>query len=105
MKKIFRSVKSWFGLRTASVALQTVEQVTQQAASEVDSYIAPVRQSVFKRFPVIFTLLVTFGVAATFYGFEMILARYQLLQQYPWLILSLGIGTLVATGTLYKKLG
>jgi len=79
--------------------------VVAKAEKVIDTTIAPVRKSFSRRFPSIFLLIVTFGVTATFFGIEQVLIQYNLLNEYPWLILGIGIGTLIGTGTLYKKLG
>jgi hypothetical protein len=63
------------------------------------------RDSVFKRFPLIFTLLGTFGLVATFYGFQHIIAQIPLLANDPYITLGSGLLVLILTGTLYKKLG
>ena len=63
------------------------------------------RDSVFKRFPLIFTLLGTFGLVATFYGFQHIIAKIPVLANDPYLTLGLGLLVLLFTGTLYKRLG
>ncbi len=65
----------------------------------------PVRQSLFKRFPVLATLLVTFGISATFFGIERIIADITWLHERPFLIFFLGVGALVVSGKLYQKLG
>ena len=62
------------------------------------------RQAVFDRFPLIFTMLGTFGVVATFYGFERLIDKIDLLSNNPWILLGTGVGILAATGSLYKKL-
>ncbi len=67
--------------------------------------IEPLRQSVFKRFPTLFTLLVTFGIGATFFAIERILALTALFNDHPWYTLALGLLTLIVTGKLYVKLG
>lgn len=77
----------------------SVDDLTKRLDREIE----PVRHSVFKRYPVIFTLLATFGVAATFFALEQILAQYDVLNRYPWLILLIGVITLALTGTLYKN--
>ena len=64
-----------------------------------------IRTSAFRRFPTVFTLLTTVGVVATFLGIEKILERYEVLTNYPWLMVLFGVATLVFTGALYKKLG
>ena len=73
------------------------EAVIQKLAQE--------RESVFSRFPLLFTLLGAFGVVATFYGFEGLIDRIDVLADNPAAILLTGVLTLVVTGTLYKKLG
>jgi hypothetical protein len=65
----------------------------------------PVRNTIFKRYPVFFTLLVTFGISATFLGIEQVLLQYELLREQPVLILLAGVAVLVFTGRLYKTLG
>lgn len=62
------------------------------------------RQAAFNRFPLLFTLLGTFGLVATFYGFEALIDRIDILADNPWLLLATGIGVLAFTGSLYKKL-
>lgn len=90
--------------KNASTAFDTVDVVIMETGSTVDGYLEPVRKSVFKRFPVLFGLLVTFGVAATFLGFERIILNFDVLDKYPELILIMGIIILSITGKLYKKL-
>jgi len=63
------------------------------------------RDGVFERFPLLFTLLGTFGLVATFYGFEGIIDNIDLLANQPLILLGVGIATLILSGTLYKKLG
>lgn len=72
---------------------------------EVVKAIEQKRQSVFSRFPLVFTLLSTFGLVATFYGFEHLIDKSRLLSDNPLILLGVGIGTLIFTGALYKKLG
>ncbi|MFT5036804.1 MAG: hypothetical protein ACI9VM_000369 [Candidatus Azotimanducaceae bacterium] len=86
-------------------SVETIEKTVEDFASEADSLVEPVRKSVFKRFPALFTILVTFGVAATFFGFEQILASSTYLSERPFLILTTGLIVLLGTGKLYKKLG
>lgn len=62
------------------------------------------RQAVFERFPLVFTMLGAFGLVATFYGFERLIDRIDVLSENPWILLGTGITVLTVTGTLYKKL-
>lgn len=63
------------------------------------------RNSAYARFPLLFTMLGTFGVVATFYGFEHLIDRLPFVADNPIILLAVGILTLALTGTLYKKLG
>lgn len=62
------------------------------------------RKNPFERFPLLFTLLATFGFVATLYGFEHIINEIELLVDHPLIMLGVGVVTLIFTGTLYKKL-
>jgi hypothetical protein len=62
------------------------------------------RESVFSRFPLLFTLLGTFGVVSTLYGFEHALDKIKVFVNNPLIPLGVGLATLILTGTLYKKL-
>lgn len=62
------------------------------------------RKSVFERFPLVFTMMSSFGLVATFYGFERLIDRVDLFSDNPWILLGTGVATLAVTGTLYKKL-
>lgn len=62
------------------------------------------KRGVFQRFPLLFTLLGTFGFVATLYGFEGIIDRIDLFSENPFILLGVGVVILVLTGTLYKKL-
>ncbi len=85
--------------------IETVESVADAVAKTTDQIVRPYRASFSKRYPSIFLVAVTFGVAATFFGFERIIGQVSFLDRNPLLILLLGLGVLVLTGTLYKKLG
>lgn len=78
------------------VAEHLVEGVTHDAERLV--------QPISKRYPTLFLILVTFGFVSTLYGFERVIHGIPFLGERPFLILLIGIATLVLTGTLYKKL-
>ncbi len=63
------------------------------------------RNRVFARFPLIFILLGTFGVVATYYGLQHLLEKIPTIANNPIIALLFGLGILLFTGTLYKKLG
>jgi len=83
----------------------TFEQRVGEAVRNTERIAAPYRESLFKRFPIFFTLAVTFGLVTTFYGFERMISLIPWLNDRPLLILMIGLMTLALTGTLYKKLG
>jgi len=72
--------------------------------SQVDRVISEKRKAVFQRFPLLFTLLGTFGLVATFYGFERVMDQTGLSEN-PVILLGIGIVILIFTGTLYRRLG
>jgi hypothetical protein len=84
--------------------LDTLDTTVTSTSQQLEQALLPVRESFAARYPTLFSLLATFGVATTFLGFEQLLLSSQLLQQYPLLIFSLGVSILALTGTLYKKL-
>jgi hypothetical protein len=103
-KKVKESVSDQVTNVTGEV-LDGVEKVIETTSVEIEKTVAPVRRSIIKRFPVLFLLAVTFGFTATITGIEQLLIQSELLQDHPVVILLVGIGILVLTGTLYKKLG
>jgi len=91
--------------QSVTKVFEGVDNTVSHVEKEVESLIQPVRKTAFSRFPILFTLLVTFGVATTFFGFERIITEITYINDRPFLVLSIGIGVLTVTGTLYKKLG
>ena len=85
--------------------IDTVARKVEGAVITTEKIVVPVRNSLFKRFPILLTLLVTFGVVATFYGVEGIIDQIAWLRERPFLILLAGLGALLFTGKLYQKLG
>lgn len=92
------------GTRLTTSALSSLEHKLSETGRGVDTYINPLRTSVLKRFPIVFSLLTTLGVATTFLGFEKLVSGIPLLNDNPLLMLIVGIIILALTGTLYKKL-
>lgn len=62
------------------------------------------RNSAFTRFPMLFVLLTSFGLVATFYGFEKVIDQIPYFTENPHMILVTGVSILLFTGALYKKL-
>lgn len=63
-----------------------------------------IRDNAFARYPIVFVLLTSFGLVATFYGFEKVIESISFFSEHPMYILITGIFTLGLSGTLYKKL-
>jgi len=82
-----------------------LEENLDKVLKNADTSIEPLRRSTFKRFPILFILLTTFGVSVTFFAFERLIAKFPYIYDRPWLILAIGLSSLILTGTLYKKLG
>jgi hypothetical protein len=92
-------------VKVAQDAVVEIQHVATAAEREIERTVAPLRKTVAQRFPTLFLLLVTFGFTATTVGIEHFLIKYQLLAHNPEAIFLIGIGILIFTGTLYKKLG
>ena len=91
--------------KSVTKIVDVTEESVKSLEKKVNAYTSPMRKSLLKRFPVAFSLLVTFGVATTFLGFEQLVLRVPFLYERPLVMLVIGIGILSLTGTLYKKLG
>ncbi|TXG78176.1 hypothetical protein E6P97_00260 [Patescibacteria group bacterium] len=80
-------------------------EVVRKAETEVIKELTKRRDTAYQRFPLLFTMLATFGIVATFYGFEHLIDNINFLANNPILLLGVGLCTLILTGQLYKKLG
>ncbi|HIA92108.1 TPA: hypothetical protein EYO12_03265 [Candidatus Saccharibacteria bacterium] len=74
---------------------------TEKAVSEK---IKGTKESAFDRFPIVFTLLGVFGLVATLYGFEGLIDKVDLFRDNPLILLGVGLGALILTGSLYDRL-
>lgn len=63
------------------------------------------RKSALERYPFLFLILTTIGTILTLTGLQKLIAEIDWLITNPLLMLTLGLGFLVVTGALYKKLG
>lgn len=80
--------------------LEAIEEVSERVVERATH----LRNSTFARFPIVFSMLTTFGLVATLYGFEKVIDRIDFFNNYPEVLLLIGLATLAGTGTLYKKL-
>lgn len=76
----------------------------EEIGDSVSETVKHVRDNAFARFPVLLLFLSTFGLVATFYGFEKMIDQIELFQRYPVAIFAVGVVLLAITGTLFKKL-
>ena len=80
--------------------IRQVEEITKG----INDYMQRRGRSVFGRYPLVFSLLATFGVVLVIYGFEGVVKNIQFLDDRPALLLAAGIIILSLTGTLYKRI-
>jgi len=62
------------------------------------------REFTAQKFPLGFGLAASFGLVATFFGFEGLINKVDWLANNPWAVLGIGVAVLLATGTAYRKL-
>jgi len=84
--------------------IKKIEAEITKVGANVTQHAKGFRDSTFTRFPIIFSLLTTFGLVATLYGFEKVIDKIDILSDHPEILLVVGLATLAGTGTLYKKL-
>lgn len=80
--------------------LRRIESLT----SDMDSAMRKRSRSLFRRYPITFTLCALFGISAVSEGIKGLLESVPFLGEHPGYMLVLGIVVLVVTGSLYKKL-
>lgn len=61
-------------------------------------------QPVLRRYPLLFSFLTVFGVASILHGFELVAEKIELFNNYPFLLILIGVIILFFTGMLYKSL-
>ena len=76
----------------------------ESMGGSVSKRVLGIRDSAFTKYPLIFVLLSSFGLVATFYGFEKVIDNIPFFVENPNMILISGILVLIITGTLFKKL-
>ncbi len=84
--------------------LETAIREAEGVIGVAERTIEPVRRTLFRRFPVVFTLLVAFGVSATVFGIERVFTTISFFNDHPWRTLIFGLILLGITGKLYAKL-
>lgn len=76
-----------------------------KAEKEILKKLDEKRTRVGHRFPLVTSLIATFGFVSLLYGFEKFIDSVPFLANNPIVLFLVGIVTLVITGTVYKKLG
>lgn len=80
--------------------LKKIEDLT----AEINRLFAEKGESVFERYPLLFSLLIVFGATMVTQGIKDLLSEVSFLKDNPLVMLLAGLVVLVVTGTLYKKL-
>jgi hypothetical protein len=63
------------------------------------------RDHAAKKFPLGFAIIATFGLVTTMNGLQKLLEKVPVINNNPWISFVVGLVTLIASGTVYKKLG
>ena len=79
-------------------------QEFEQVIHNVNAFMGRRSRSVFEKYPLMFSLLGTFGIVCVLYGLESILDEIPLMHEQPLIPLFGGVLVLVITGTLYRSL-
>lgn len=80
--------------------IEHVEKVTKEVHENIGKYTKPV----LRRYPLLFSFLVVFSVAAILHGFELFADQINLFTDHPIVLIIIGAAALFLTGTLYKAL-
>ncbi len=80
--------------------IQEAEKIVKGINNMAGKYTRPILQ----RYPFLFAFLLTFGVSAILEGLRFFLEEVEFLKHNPLILILIGIGILLLTGTLYKRL-
>lgn len=80
--------------------IQNAEKIAREINNQAGKYTRPV----LRRYPLLFSFLVVFSVAAILRGFEMWASQIGLFEEHPVYLIIIGVVALFLTGTLYKSL-
>lgn len=80
--------------------IKHAEKIVREAHDGAGKYTKPV----LRRYPLLFSFLVVFSVAAIVHGFELLTDEFEFFKQYPSSLILMGIFLLFITGMLYKSL-
>ena len=85
--------------------VDTVEKTIETIENHSEEVIRPVRETLFKRFPITFVLIVAFGVSAVITSSELLFMKIEFFVAHPSVLLLIGLTVLAATGKFRQKLG
>ena len=80
--------------------LHSIETKFKEIHDQSGKYTKPV----LKKYPLLFTFLVAFSLAAIIHGFEILTDEIEIFHTHPTLLMIIGIIALTFTGTLYQVL-
>lgn len=80
--------------------IQKTEKIFREAHDKAGRYTQPV----LSRYPLLFSFLLVFSVAAIVHGFGLWSDQIPLFKNHPSVLILVGIIALFFTGTLYKSL-
>lgn len=75
-----------------------------KAEEKVIEKVVEERIRIQSRFPILITLLGTFGFVSVLYGFEKMIDNIEYFAEHPFILFLTGLIILAVTGSLYKKL-
>ncbi len=73
-------------------------------SNKINRTIEPHAENVFRKYPITFGLLILIGVMTLHEGLKGLMKNLGLLDVDPLYLTVVGIGLLIITGTIYKKL-
>jgi hypothetical protein len=59
-------------------------------------------KTTFRKYPILFSLLVTLGFVSVLHGFELLFSKIIFIQNNPYVLIISGLIILIFTGSLYK---
>ena len=80
--------------------IQDFERTTKNIHDNIGKYTKPV----LRRYPLTFSFLIVFSIAAILHGFEIFTDQISFFKEHPTILIFIGVLTLFFTGTLYKSL-
>lgn len=80
-----------------------IEERVKTASGEFERIVERPRKTL-ERFPAVFLVLTTAGIVLVMFGFERYFDNIPFFHNNPTVMIILGLGILIFTGRLYKKL-